>query len=207
MSQLKLRFNKILFFIHSRINFFICLVSVISLVFVFLNLIEFNEVIGISNLVGLEFIFQFIVVFSSIFVILFLPSYPIFFIILKRGIFTVLEKLGLTIVVNSAFFIFLGYFGYWVGVSISGFLFFFGTVIPFLIIICYIVFFEFKKETYVFFKPKNHLIDNSERLGKFSLFRYLKNKITLNSLLIIAFLFLICIPFPYSFKKKNDCKY
>jgi hypothetical protein len=166
---------------------------VFSLVFVFLQLIEFNEVIGISNLVGLDILFQFIVVISSILVILFLPSYPFFFIILKRQVFTFLEKLGLTIVVNSAFFIFLGYFGYWVGVPISGFLFFFGILIPFLIIICYIVFFEFKKGTYVYFKPKNHLIDTDEKIDNFSLFKYLKNKITLNSLLLLAFLSLICI--------------
>ncbi|MFX0082919.1 MAG: hypothetical protein ACFE94_14300 [Candidatus Hodarchaeota archaeon] len=163
------------------------------MLFVFFKLIDFNTIIGISDIIGLEVIYQLIVIFSSIFVILFLPFYPIFFIILKRQVFTVLEKLGLTIVVNSAFFIFLGYFGYWVGISISGFLFFFGTMIPFLIIICYIVFFEFKKETYVFFKPIYHLIDNSEKLDKFSLFKYLKNKITLNSLLLVVFLSLICI--------------
>jgi len=193
MSQLKKRLNKFLLFFHSRIHLFIFLVSVISLVFVFLKLTEFNEISGISNLVGLNITFQFIVVLSSIFVILFLPSYPIFFIILKREIFTVLEKLGLTIVVNSAFFIFLGYFGYWVGISISGFLFFFWILIPFLIIVCYIGFFEFKKETYVFFKPKYYLKNNSEKLDEFFLLKYLKNKITLNSLLLIAFLFLICI--------------
>ncbi|MFW9941570.1 MAG: hypothetical protein ACFFFT_11060 [Candidatus Thorarchaeota archaeon] len=158
-----------------------------------MKLIEFNEFVGISNLVGLNITFQFIVVISSIIVILFLPSYPIFFIILKREIFTYLEKLGLTIVVNSAFFIFLGYFGYWLGISISGFLFFYGILFTFLIIVCYISFFEFKKETYVFFKPKNYLIDNSEKLDEFSLLKYLKNKIPLNSLLLIAFISLICI--------------
>ncbi len=193
MSEIRLKFNRILFFIHSRINCFIFLVSIISMMFVFLKLIDFNTIIGISDIIGLEIIFEFIVIFSSIFVILFLPSYPIFFKLLNKSEFTSLEKLGLTIVINSAFYIFLGYFGYWIGASITGLFFFYGTLILFLIFICYIAYNEFKKETYVYFKPRKPSINNLERLQQFSLFKYFKNKINLNLFLLIAFISLICI--------------
>ncbi|MFX1375596.1 MAG: hypothetical protein ACFFA0_07275 [Promethearchaeota archaeon] len=158
-----------------------------------MKLINFTEITGISNLASIEFMFKLIVVISSIFIILFLPFYPIFFIILRGEVFTTLEKLGFTIVVNSSFFIFLGYFGYWLGIPISGFLFFYATLFSFLSIICYIVISEFRNKAYLFFKPNNRLLGKIEISNKFSLFKYLKNKINFSVLLLIAFIFLICI--------------
>ena len=190
---MKLRFNRVLLYVQSRIHCFIFLVSIASMVFVFFKLININITLGISEIVVFESLFQVIVVFSSIFVILFIPSYPIFFIILKKSIFTRLEKIGLTIVINSVFYIFLGYFGYWIGAPLSSFFFFYGALTSFLIIICYIGFNEFKKETYVFFKSEKVSNDRVERLGQISFYRYIKNKINLNLLLLVVFIFLICI--------------
>ena len=161
--------------------------------FVFLRLISFNVAIGISDIIILEFMFQAAVIFSSIFVILFLPTYPLLFILLKNGGLTSFEKLGLTIVLNSAFYIFLGYFGYWVGISISGFFFYSGALILYLIIICYIVINEFKCEMYLFIRPKKLKINTPEKLEQFSILEYLKSKISLNTLLLVFFISLICV--------------
>lgn len=161
--------------------------------FVFLRLINFDTVLGISDIIILEFIFQFAVIFSSIFIILFLPTYPLLFVLVKKGGITTFEKFGLTIVLNSAFYIFLGYFGYWIGISLSGFFFFYGLLISFFIIVCYIVFNEFKNETYIFLRPKKLKINNSEKLEQFSILEFLKSKISLNTLLLLIFISLICV--------------
>ncbi|MFW9873180.1 MAG: hypothetical protein ACFFG0_08775, partial [Candidatus Thorarchaeota archaeon] len=163
------------------------------MIFVFLKLIDFNTISGLLSNPGFETIFQALVLLSSTFVILFLPTYPILFKLQKKGVFTFLEKLGLTIIINSAFYIFLGYFGYWIGIPLTGFFFFYGALILFLIIVCYIAYNEFRKENYVFFKPRKPLIANVEDLQKFSFLKHLKNKITLNTFLLIVFIFLICV--------------
>ena len=165
----------------------------ISIAFVFLRLINFDIIIGISDIIILEIIFQFAVIFSSIFIILFLPTYPLLFVLVKKGGFTTFEKLGLTIVLNSAFYIFLGYFGYWIGILLSGFFFFYGILISFFIIVCYIVFNEFKNETYIFIRPKKLKVNKIERLEQFTILEYLKNKISLNVLLLVGFISLICV--------------
>ena len=71
---MKLRVNKILFYIYFRIQIVIFLVSLMSLILIFLKLINFNLIIGIENVEGINSFFQLLVILSSIFVILFLPS-------------------------------------------------------------------------------------------------------------------------------------
>ena len=165
----------------------------ISMTFVFLRLIRFNILIGISDIIILEFIFQAIVIICSIFVLLFIPTYPLLFILVKKGGFTNFEKLGITIILNSAFYIFLGYFGYWIGISITGLFFFLGAFFTFLIFICYIIVNEFKNEIYIFIKPIRLKTNIPEKLDQFSILDYLKRKVSLNTFLLICFISLICV--------------
>ncbi|KKK44716.1 MAG: hypothetical protein Lokiarch_16060 [Candidatus Lokiarchaeum sp. GC14_75] len=182
MNDFKIKLYKILFYIKIRIKLFLFIFSLFCLLYVFLNLI------GLSIL-----LFRPITLLSTIFIILFLPSYPIFYIIFQKKRFTFLEKLSLTIVIDLIFFIFLGYFGSFLGIPITGGFFFCGIIICYLAILLYIAYFEVKTNKYDFFKVEKIQHANNKRAENFSLSKYLKNLIPLNGFFLIIFIFLICI--------------
>ncbi|MFX1260324.1 MAG: hypothetical protein ACFFAN_20940, partial [Promethearchaeota archaeon] len=167
--------------------------------FIFFKLINFNIFLGISEILVLEYLFQSCVIFSTIFVILFLPTYPIFLILIKENNFSFLENLSLTIVVNSALYIFLGYIGYWISIPITGFFFFYLALIIFLVLIFIVIYGEWKNKAYSFIKPKKISKINQEQINKDTLYRFFKKKIHLNAILLILFIFLICIMNIYKF--------
>ena len=182
MNDFKIKLYKILFYIKIRIKLFLFIFSLFCLLYVFLNLI------GLSIL-----LFRPITLLSTIFIILFLPTYPIFYTILQKKRFTFLEKLSLTIVIDLIFFIFLGYFGSFLGIPITGVFFFCGIIICYLAILLYIAYFEVKTNKYDFFKVEKIQHANNKRAENFSLSKYLKNLIPLNGFFLIIFIFLICI--------------
>lgn len=182
MNDFKIKLYKILFYLKLRIKLFLFIFSLFCLLYVFLNLI------GLSI-----FLFRPITLLSTIFIILFLPSYPIFYIIFQKKRFTFLEKLSLTIVIDLIFFIFLGYFGSFLGIPITGGFFFCGIIICYLAILLYIAYFEVKTNKYDFFKVEKIQHANNKRAENFSLSKYLKNLIPLNGFFLIIFIFLICI--------------
>ncbi|MHA1472604.1 MAG: hypothetical protein ACTSQW_05860, partial [Promethearchaeota archaeon] len=130
---------------------------------------------------------------SSIFIILFLPSYPIFFTFYKKIKFNALEKISLTIVMNLSFYIIIGYFGNGVGYALNMYFFFSILLSSYfgLLIIGYVI----KKKI----KTVNSLPSTSERTvsldsyENFQVFRYIKNKISLNGILLIIFMVLLII--------------
>ena len=182
MNDFKIKLYKILFYLKLRIKLFLFIFSLFCLLYVFLNLI------GLSI-----FLFRPITLLSTIFIILFLPTYPIFYTILQKKRFTFLEKLSLTIVIDLIFFIFLGYFGSFLGIPITGGFFFCGIIICYLAILLYIAYFEVKTNKYDFFKVEKIQHANNKRAENFSLSKYLKNLIPLNGFFLIIFIFLICI--------------
>jgi len=190
MSNFKIVLKKILISIYLRINFFILLISTISILFIFFKQININLILGISKNLILEFIFQSFVNFSTIFTILFLPTYPIFCFLLNKKPFNLLERISITIVINSVFYILGGYIFYWIGISLTGFSFLIVVVISYVLIIIYTIFIEFNKGSLHLIKLRDSSI---ESLYNISIFKYLKNKLSINGLLLIIFLFLICI--------------
>jgi len=193
MENSKITFKKLLIFFRLRINLLILILSILSFTFIFFKLINFNILLGISEIFILEYFFQSFVIFSTIFTILFLPTYPIFLILVKKNDFSFLENVSLTIVVNSAFYIFLGYIGYWISIPITGLFFFISALTFFLLLIFIIIFSDWKKGLYHFFKPKEILKYNNEKVIRFSLYGFLKKKIPLNAILLFLFILLICI--------------
>ncbi len=193
MNNIKNKITTALLSIYSRINLFIFIISIVSFTFIFFKLINFTTFLGIADIFILEYLFQSSVIISTIFALLFLPTYPIFFILMKKQNFSFLEKLSLTIVINSAFYIFIGYIGYWIGIPIIGFFFFSFTLIFFLLLIIIIIFGEWKKGLYNFIKSKEYLKNKHEKINKFSLYKFFKDNIPLNGILLIIFIFLICI--------------
>ncbi|MHA2126194.1 MAG: hypothetical protein ACW99E_12905 [Promethearchaeota archaeon] len=155
----------------------------------FLKLIEVNSILNISEITGLNLMFQTIVFICSVFTILFLPTYPIFFVLLKKTRFKPAEKLGLTIVLNSAFYIFLGYIGYWVNIPLTGFFFFYFTLIFYFLLVIYITLTEWKKGEIIFFRGKESELE----LEKIYLWKILKKRISITSILLVTFIVLVCI--------------
>ena len=186
----RLRLNQIIFKVKSRENLYIFILSLISLGIILLKLVNIEEIIGISDIYLLNLIYQIAIAFSTIFTILFLPTYPIFFIIYKEKSFNFLEKLSLTIIVNSVFYIFIGYIGYWLDVPLTGIFFFCALNILFFLIIIYIIYTEFKNGSYKFLRSE---IQTNRNLNNFSLLTYFRKLISVNALLLIVFIFLICI--------------
>lgn len=189
----RIRLNQIIYNVKSRSNLFIFILSLISLVIVFFKVINIDEIIGISDIFILSFIYRIAIAFSAIFTILFLPTYPFFFIIFKEKSFNFLEKLSLTIILNSVFYILIGYIGYWLDVALTGTYFFCAILLLFFPVIFYIIFSEFKHGSYSFFRSEISSKKNTINLTNFSKFTYFKKLVSVNALLLIIFLFLVCI--------------
>ncbi|MFX1395223.1 MAG: hypothetical protein ACFFAH_16890, partial [Promethearchaeota archaeon] len=142
-----------------------------------------------NSVLGLLLFLSFI--FSTIFIILFLPSYPVFFVIFKEKGFNFLEKLSLTIVINLSFYILAAYIGFGFGFQITAFFFFASLLISYFSIIAYIIIKDSKYGSYKFLRSNKFF--KKRDYENFSLIKYLKKLIPSNGFLLIIFLILICI--------------
>ena len=182
MKDIRIKINRLVFYLRARISLIFCVLSIFSIFFVFLNLLRVVPVF-----------FYPINLFSTLFILLFLPSYPIFYFIFKKKDLSFLEKLSLTIVMNSVFFILSGYIGNFLGIPITGFFFFIILIICYSIIVLYILYREFTSRNITFLKTEKSLDRNPKKIKEFSLFTYIKNLLPLNVVLLIFFIFLICV--------------
>ena len=182
MKDIKIEFYRVLFYLKERMNLIFFLLSLFSIFSVFLNILGFSFII-----------FQPLTLLSTVFIVLFLPSYPIFYVVLKNKELNFLEKLSLTIVINSVFYILSGYIGNFLGIPITGFFFFFVLMVCYFLIILYILYREFITRTINFFKSEKSFDKNNKNVMEFSLYKSIINRIPLSGLLLIVFLFLICI--------------
>ncbi|TFF88031.1 MAG: hypothetical protein EU548_09420, partial [Promethearchaeota archaeon] len=121
-------------------------------------------------------------------VVLFLPSYPIFFLIFPKKGFTFLEKLGITISTNLAFYILLGYLLNAVGLPLNGATYFSIVSIGYIALIAYSV--AKDRDTRKSFFGGN---EKKRSDGNFSIVSYLKSKIPLNIVMLVVFLTLLSI--------------
>ncbi|MFX0141784.1 MAG: hypothetical protein ACFFDN_49560, partial [Candidatus Hodarchaeota archaeon] len=99
----------------------------------------------------------------------------------------------MTIVINLVFYILTGYIGSFIGISITGFFFFYTLLICYISFVSYIAYREIKTNTYHFFTPKRSLNQDNIKSGNFSLIKYIKDLIPINGCLLVIFIFLICI--------------
>jgi hypothetical protein len=128
---------------------------------------------------------------SSIFIILFLPFYPLFFILYKKVRFNHLEKMSLTVVFNLSFYIVIGYFGSSFGFVIDANFFLIGLLMVYFSIEAIILIAKLRKdgrEALKFNKKSRELLKNYQN---FSFSAYIKDKISLNGLLLIIFMILM----------------
>ena len=192
-KDLKFSINKPITFIKSRLNLMIFLVSLSSIFFILLRIINLNILLDFSELAVLEYLFNISTGFSTIFIVLFVPSYPIFFIIFKHKNYNFLEKLSLTIIFNFTYYVLIGYLGNSIGIPMTSIFFFLTVIISFLSIISYIIFMEFKSAKYFFLRQTLSLNKRKELLNSCSLKNNLKKVLSINAMLLILFLLLICI--------------
>jgi hypothetical protein len=141
----------------------------------------------------LNSLLQFLWMASSIFIILFLPSYPFFFKIHKSVRFNALEKLGLTIVFNMSFYIVIGYFGNGLGFIIDANYFFMLLLVIFSSLLAIILIFRIRNKGKQAFKFDTSSKELWKKYENFSFSAYLKKKISWNGLLLIIFMFLLII--------------
>ncbi|MHA1467524.1 MAG: hypothetical protein ACTSP6_05530, partial [Promethearchaeota archaeon] len=130
MYNLKLGLIKSLLHVRKHFNCYMVAVSLISVAFLLLKLIGIDILLNFESNTLFGSFFGFFWMISSIFIILFLPSYPIFFTIYKKLKFNTLEKICLTIVINLSFYIITGYFGNGLAFALNIY-FFFSLLISF----------------------------------------------------------------------------
>ena len=193
MKIQNLNLNNILFYIKTRIHLFIILISTISLIFIFLSIINFNIVSGLSQISFLDWIFHLIVYICTWFSLLFLPTYPIIFIIFKEKNLNFLERLTITVVFNLSYYIIVGIVGFYLGFALTEWLFFLILVISYFSILICISIIDLRKGTFNFFKL-NLTSDYKEKfVDNFSIVNFIKKFRFSTSVLLIIFIFLICI--------------
>ncbi len=193
MTSLKECLIPLFFRLKSNMHWIIFFFSLLSLGFVFLHL---NGIISLWNIDVSNYfylIIQLLLLISTIFIIVFLPFYPLFFIFLNLRSFNPLEKLSFTIISNLVFYILGGYIGFWSGIPITGLFFFTVLCISYFIIILPIIIIDFRTGKYKSFKLKSQDISKINRFKEFSLKTFLKKSISFNGALLIVFLFLLCI--------------
>jgi hypothetical protein len=191
MSALNLNLlNSLLF---SKKNRFILgiLFSLLSLTMVFLHLFNLLYLGIISYFIGL-------------FVVLFLPSYPLFFVLMQKLKITNLEKYVFSIISNISYYVIIGYFGNLIGFYLNGFFFFFSVLLVYLtlIIICFL-----RGNVKHCNSKKLVSIENNKVLFKNNVIKdYFKRIINrkINSILLSLFLLLLCIFFLTLFPYFNN---
>jgi len=141
MTNFKIKINRVLYYLRYRARLIVFMLSILSLSFILLNLIDVFH--NFLNVFVFGVLIQVCIHFSTIFTLLILPTYPVYFIIFKRMDFNYIEKLSLTIVSNLSFYIIGGFIGFFIGFPITGFFFFLIVLISFFFIFLFIFFADY----------------------------------------------------------------
>lgn len=191
MYNFKLKLITLLFHIRNHINFYFFIISIISIILVLLKLMNIDVVLQLNAHLLLYSILQFLWIVASVFIVLFLPSYPLFFNIYRSVRFTILEKICLTIVFNLSFYIVMGYFGNGLGFVIDGTYFFIPLLAFYFTQGAIILTLKLRKNGKEALKFNTYSKDLAKKYNDFSFHDYVKNKISWNGLLLVIFMFLM----------------
>ena len=181
--------------VRLRINLIIFLVSISSLLFVCLKLLNIESIFLASKNLWMLSIFQALLILSSIFIVLFLPTYPIFFNLKWNKNFKFREKLCICFVFNQAFFIILGFFGALFNIPITFTYFFLTLTITFPSILVIVIFKKLRRHEKYFFKASLSHNNYKELNEGFSLLNLFKRHFPLNTILLSILIILICFLF------------
>ena len=187
----KLKIIKSFFHVRNHSNFYFFIISLISIILLSLKLMNLDLIIQSDSNLLLNITLQFLWMLSSIFIILFLPSYPFLFNFYRSVRFNLLEKLGLTIVFNLSFYIVIGYFGNELGFVIDSYYFFILLLVFYFSLSAIILIIKIKKNGKEALKFNTPSKDLSKKYTNFSFIAYLKKKLSWNGLLLIIFMILM----------------
>ncbi len=185
--------ENIIYFIRTRIQLIIFLTSIISIFFIFLKLINIEIITWISMNPILLFLIQCFIRSSSIFAILFLPTYPLIFLVLKNNLYHFREKLGIAIVLNLSFYIIIGFIGSWINLPITFEYFFFSMLLTYFLLGLIAIFLSYRRGTILFFKKPEKIGFKRLIEEDFSLYKFIIKSLSLNGILLFIFIVLICI--------------
>ena len=190
MEQINLILKKYIFYLYYNRYIVLILISFVSFGTIFLNIIGFGDFLNLSVF---QLLFQILCLISTGFIVIFLPFYPLFFIIFRKKGFNRLEKVSLTSIANLTFYILTAYFANILGIAITGFFFFILILITYTIQITYIILIERRRNSYVFFKLIKISNHSKESYSTRSLVNYAKRIFPLNGILVSIFLILLAI--------------
>jgi hypothetical protein len=128
-----------------------------------------------------------------IFTLLFLPTYPVIFIIFKEKKFNFLEKISITIVLNLSFYITIGISGFYLGFALTKWFFFIILVAVYVTLVFWIVFFDIKRGRFNIVKFDISHNDEQDFIDNFYIRSFLKKFKFSNTVLLSIFIFLLCI--------------
>jgi hypothetical protein len=183
--------KKAIYRIRNNVQVVLILISVISILILYLKLGAINTWVS-QNLFAYYF-FQLFLEASAIFTILFLPTYPLFFLFFKNKIFNLREKIGICIVCNQSFYIITGFVGSWFGILITFEYFLIVLTITYFSIILLAVFQDYFRNTGFFLRKVKRYDDSQVKDKIFFLTGNIKKVISLNGMLLIIFIILLCI--------------
>jgi hypothetical protein len=170
-------------------------VSLISITLLSLKLINLDIILGSGMNLPLIMLLRILWIGASIFVMLFLPSYPFFFKIYKSVRFNILEKFCLTSVFNLSFYAILGYVGNSLGFFLDAIYFFAFLLVFYFSLIIIILILKFKHKEEIWFKTKTNTEEFLIKYDGFSFYDYIKKKISWNGILLIVFMILFMFGF------------
>lgn len=195
MYNTKIKFIKSIFHVRNHIHFYLFLVSLISITLLSLKLINLDTILGSDVNLPLNMFLRILWIGASIFVMLFLPSYPFFFKIYKSVRFNVLEKFCLMSVFNLSFYAILGYVGNSLGFVLNAIYFFAFLLMFYFSLIIIILILKFKHKEKIWFKTKTNTEEFLIKYDNFSFYDYIKKKLSWNGILLIIFMILLIIGF------------
>ena len=185
--------NKLIWFLGRNFNLVLILLSYFSLLIIFLQIIGIGNLLQADDLIILEHAFNSLNLACTAFVLLFLPSYPIFFFIAKYSGFRFLEKISLTIITNLSFYIISGIIGQNLGAPLVPTYFFLFTLYLYsgLMVASFFLGSRFMQVSGM--QAKMREINQEQFISTFSIKNLLKKYFSLNHLLLILFIFLFII--------------
>lgn len=185
--NLREKLKHLLYLIKQNIHLINLIISVLCLIFLGIHILLIN--------LNIEFVslgYNILILVIGLYVIMFLPSYPIFFLILKRDTFTTLSKVSLTIIVNISFYIVSGYFGFWLGFNLTNVFFYFILIVSYSICFISVLIRLVQKGNLPKIFSDANSSDKREFSNTFSVLRFLRQKVSINVILLIVFIFLLC---------------
>jgi len=193
INRLRYYINYITLFSGENSQIILFLLGIISIINSMINIYIPISYIQIFHVPLIGLLLWIVNLILSFFMLTMIPLFPLFFIVFKKKGFYILKNLIITMTVNLSYYILIGVFGFYLNIPLNGAYFLYCSMILFFSI--YGVNLLIKVKNHQEFNYKFKKIDNN-RLNSTShlfIFKFIKNRITTNGLLLIGFFVLMIV--------------